>query len=235
MMISDMKQHKQVDFRKVYRKANEILAVSPAISDFPFKVKEVVREQSDIVLCTFEKAKRYQLDIKHFGSESAVLIAMNGAYIIFYNQAQPKPRIRFSIMHEFGHYELGHKMNLSKEDLLYGIQEIEANCFAAQMLMPEQLLRVCSQRGKVISEEFIVQSFAVSSEAARRRKRTLAGTEYEWHSREEKDFDDIILRRYEAILEKIAPQPQENSYSFEEDYIREQERNSWMDSRSRWG
>lgn len=118
---------------------------------------------------------------------------MFGAHIIFYNQDEAPYRVRFSILHEFGHYFLGHELNLDRNDKLYGVQEVEANCFAAQVLMPEQLLRECSKRGKKLSEDFIMKSFGVSWEAARKRRNTLARTVYEWRSREESRYDDIVL------------------------------------------
>ena len=200
-----------------------------------FKVKALVNEQADIAFCTFEKAKsKYHQDIRQFGSDSAVLMEMQGVYIIFYNQVEAPCRVRFSIMHEFGHYVLGHELNLAREDPLYGVQEVEANCFAAQLLMPEQLLRACTQRGKTLSEDFIIQSFDVSREAAQKRRSTLARTNYEWRSREESRYDDIILERYADMLNRIAPPPRQFSYTFEDDYEREQERSSWLDTRSRW-
>ena len=159
---------------------------------------------------------------------------MQGAHIIFYNQAEDPCRIRFSILHEFGHYILGHELNLKREERLYGIQEIEANCFAAQLLMPEQLLRVCLKRGKHLSDEYIMESFGVSREAAQRRRKTLAKTSYEWRTREEVEYDDIILQKYKDVLNRIAPLPRQYSYTFEDDLEREQERSYWMDTRYRW-
>ncbi len=234
MMTFDTSQHAGINFRKVYRRANEILASSPAVSSFPFRAKELVREQSDIAFCSFDKARKCHVDIKQFGSESAVLMELDGAYIIFFNQDEVKYRIRFSIMHEYGHYELGHKMNLKREDPLYGVQEIEANCFAAQILMPEQLLRECAQRGKTLTQDFIIRSFDVSPEAAQKRINTLSKTVYEWRSRTENCYDDIILKRYAEYLNMIAPKPIQSSYYFEDDYKRELERNDWIDTRSRW-
>ena len=234
MTISKGGRTREPDFKRLYRYANEILVLSSVIDGFPFKAKDLVKEQADIAFCTFEKARsKYHQDIRQFGSDSAVLMEMQGAHIIFYNQAEAPYRIRFSIMHEFGHFILDHKLNLNKEDSLYGVQEVEANCFAAQILMPEQLLRVCSQRGKTITDGFIMQSFGVSPEAAEKRRHTLAKTVYEWRSREESQYDDIIVEKYKTVLNSIAPIPSQYSFSFEDDYEREQERNGWFDTRSR--
>ena len=235
-MIYDQNAYKSVNYKRVYSKANEYLALAPSITSFPFKVKGFVYEQSDIKLCTFKKAKeKYDIYIPMFGSESAIIQELEGAYIIFYNQNEPDYRVRFSIMHEYGHYILGHKMNLKESDSLYHTQELEANCFAAQILMPEQLLRECLNRHKSPTIEFIMDSFVVSEDAAKKRKNTLANTTYEWRSREEKEFDDIILTRHAQILNKIAPKPREyDYYDYESDYDRQRERDSWLDNRSRW-
>jgi Zn-dependent peptidase ImmA (M78 family) len=208
MTISKIYSVREPDFKKIYQYANKILVRSSVIGGFPFKAKALVKEQTDIAFCTFEKANnKYRQDIRQFGSDSAVLMEMRGAYIIFYNESEALYRIRFSIMHELGHYLLGHKLNLNLEDDLYGVQEIEANCFAAQVLMPEQLLRVCSKRGKTLSDDFIIRSFEVSREAAQKRRNTLAKTVYEWRSREESRYDDNILNKYADLIDRIAPLP----------------------------
>lgn len=235
MTISKNNNAREPNFKRIYQCANELLVASSVIDGFPFKVKALVKEQADIALCAFEKARReYHQDIRQFGSDSAVLIEMKGAHIIFYNKDEAPYRVRFSIMHEFGHYLLGHELNLDRDDDLYGVQEVEANCFAAQVLMPEQLLRVCSSRGKTLSVDFIMRSFDVSREAAQKRRKTLAKTDYEWRSREESKYDDIIIEKYADLLNRIAPLPIQYTNTFEDDYERELERNSWLETRSRW-
>jgi hypothetical protein len=52
----------------------------------------------------------------------------------------------------------------------------------------------------------------------------LARTNVEWRSRAEKEFDDIILIKYADFLNRICPV--RNTYDFEDEYIRQQERNS---------
>ena len=235
-MIFDQELYKCADYKRVYSKANEYLACAPSITGFPFKAKGFIYEQSDVRLCSFKRAEaKYDVCIPMFGSESAIIQELEGNYIIFYNQDEPDYRVRFSIMHEYGHYILNHKMNIKETDKLYHIQEIEANCFAAQLLMPEQILRECVKRNKCLSIKYIMKSFDVSDEAADKRKKTLANTVYEWRSREEKEYDDIILMKYAQKLNEIAPPLREyDYYDFESDYDRQRERDSWLDTRSRW-
>lgn len=230
--ISD-EEYKKIDFKKIYSVASEIVALSRYINAFPFKVKEIIKEYSDIQLCSFKKAAvKYGVDIRNFGSESAVIHECDGMYIIFYNQDEKDYRIRFSIIHEFGHYILKHKMNLKQDDELYQRQEIEANCFAAQVLMPEQIIRECSNRGYSSSIENIKRYFDVSDDAAEKRRVTLSKTNYEWKSRTEKEFDDIILFKFQDYINEVAPKKLD-FYNFEEEYEIQQERDSWY-GKDRW-
>ena len=229
MIIFDTFKSPSADYKKVYAVANEFLTASRSITSFPFKVKDFLKEQSDIRLCSFSRAFKYRVDVSLFGSDSAVIIEETGAYIIFYNQDEPPYRIRFSILHEFGHYILGHDMDLRGRDPLYRRQELEANCFAAQMLMPEQLLRECKHRGKKLSTDFITQAFGVSYEAAEKRINTLAKTKPDWRSREEKEYDDIILWKYSATLDQIAPKRFFNDFDW--DFEKQRERDLWLSLR----
>ena len=151
-------------------------------------------------------------------------------HIIFYNDREVVYRVRFSILHEYAHYILDHKRNLSPNDPLYQKQEVEANCFAAQLLMPEQLIRACSSRGKKITERFIIETFYVSPEAAYKRMKTLATSISEWRSRQEREYDDIILERHTGFLNSVAPIDY-GVYDIEDEFDREKERASWLDTR----
>lgn len=219
---------KKPNYKHAYAIANESLIKSNSLASFPFKVKKFVEERSGIAVRTFSKALKYGINISDFGSDSAMLIEFCGEYIIFYNQDEPDYRIRFSILHEFGHYIFQHVRGLPASDPIYGIQELEANFFAAQMLMPEQILRECARREKRLTPDFIAQAFGVSSEAAEKRIRTLSRTRAEWHSKEEKEFDDLILLKYATFLDQIAPR---NLFGYFDDEERQRERDSWFSSR----
>lgn len=129
------------------------------------------------------------------------------------------------MLHEIGHYLLEHK--LKTENLnLYEKQEVETNYFAAQLLMPEQTLIEIQARGKHISTDFLVSSFQVSKEAARKRIETLNKIKPEYRTRDEKEFDDLILLKYKMFLDSIIPA--KNSYNwFDDEYERQRERDSW--------
>lgn len=214
------------DFSKAYIAANELLATGKELDTFPFLIKPFIKANTDVALCSFEKAKgKFNATIRAWGSESAVLQEYQGQSIIFYNKAKTDNHIRFSCCHELGHYILGHKMNLDPKSVLYNKQEVETNFFAAQLLMPEQILVECRKRGKTITPEFLINNFEVSSLAADKRLATLSKTQPEWHRYKEKEYDDIILMRFAEFIDTIAPKPIDYFFSDEDD--RQRERDTW--------
>jgi len=212
------------NFANAYSKANEILVKSNVISGFPYSAMDLVKEQSEIKCRTFKKALNYGVDISSFGSESAVIFKFNDKSIIFYDDEKPMSHVKFSILHELGHPINSHNF-LQKDSETYVKYEVETNYFAAQLLMPEQILREMQQRGTKITHTFLQEHFGVSNQAADKRITTLAKTNVEWRSRMEQEFDDIILLKYQAFLDEICPR--QNEYNFEDEYSRQLERNSW--------
>ncbi len=215
-------------FEKAYRRANELLASSKTIKDFPFDAKNLVKEigQGSIVCRSFSKAEKYGVDITDFGSESAIIMMFHGKYIIFYDDTESPRRIYFSIIHELGHYVLEHKLNLPKGSE-YDRQEIEANFFTAQTIMPEQIIRLFQKRGTSINRSFIKNTFGTSDEAAQKRIETLAKTSAEWRSRAEKEFDDVILFKFNSYINRICP-IKSDYYDSEYEEDMQNKRNSWF-------
>ena len=103
-MMTDSKP----DFQKTYRNANEILVSSKIITSFPYSATKLIKEQSQIVCRSFDKAHKYNVDIEAFGSESAVIMNLDNRDIIFYNQNEKPERVKFSMIHEYGHRKNGH-------------------------------------------------------------------------------------------------------------------------------
>ena len=221
-----MTKNTRPDFSEAYSNANEILVKSRVISDFPFSPLELVKEQSDIRCRTYKKALEYGINITDFGSESATIFECCNRRIIFYDDSKVMTHVKFSILHEFGHPINHHDFTIKNKEV-YGKYEVETNYFAAQLLMPEQVLREIMKRGVRISKEFLMKNFEVSETAAQKRIDTLAKTTYEWRSRQEKEFDDIIVNKFSDFINRVAPIPQ-NSYDFEDEYSRQCARDSWF-------
>lgn len=125
---------------------------------------------------------------------SGLLITRDSTGVIGVHSKQALVRQRFTIAHEIGHFVLRHhtqsgehvhidegwKVSARNERSAKGIdvQEIEANRFAAYLLMPETLLkaRVADFRRKPLSEANVLElakEFKVSEQAMTLRLRTL--------------------------------------------------------------
>lgn len=213
------------NFERAYIMANNILVSSNVLEEFPVKVKKIVEDDSNIKCCSYKKARKYEgLNIENFGSKSAVLIEQDGRKIIFYNESELKERIRFSILHEYGHYKLSHNLD-TKDEEEYKAYELETNYFAAQLLMPEQLIREIQGRGIRITKEVLIDLFGVSNEAAEKRLITLGKTLK--LSDDERLFDDIIVNKYKDWLNTKVPS--RNSMDlFLDDFERQRERETWL-------
>lgn len=211
------------NFEKSYKLANDILVSSQVINSFPFSAKKLINEISDMKCVNFKKVKEYNVDIEAFGSESAVLIQQQNCKIIFYNEKEYKPRIRYSILHEGGHDKLKHAKDVTDRDL-YQKQEVETNFFAAQLLMPEQLIREFQKRGKRIDINFLIETFGVSKQAAEKRIRTLNKNLN--LTQEEKIYDDLIVEKYRVWLNSKIPEVNEINM-FYDDEEKQRERENW--------
>lgn len=91
-------------------------------------------------------------------TESGFLLRANGAAIIGLNSRNTRRRQRFTIAHELGHWLLhdgrplivDHTVRMNKRDKVasagYDFEEIQANAFAAALLMPANAIQSCVER-----------------------------------------------------------------------------------------
>lgn len=212
------------DFKQVYAVANELLLCASSIKTFPYSVTRMIEEMTDINCCSFKRALSYGVDIRKFGSESAVIVDYGGRCIIFYNDSQIDTRIRFSLLHELGHYILNHEKDVKDVDL-YKKQEVEANSFAAQLLMPKQIIAEIQHRGKRVDENFLIKYFNVSKEAAIKRMESA----YKFNSGYSigKNIDEWIILKYNIFIDYIIPKSKSIDW-FEDEYERQRNRDKWL-------
>lgn len=191
-------------FKKIVDEVNLILLSSNNIQSFPFSITKVIKEKTGIVCRNYEKAETYGVDISAFGSEDAIIHNFRGRFIIFFNDAPyiMNERKKFSLGHEFGHYMMNHDLN-NKSD--YSLYEVEANFFAAQLLMPEQVINELRRRGMQITQEYLQRWFGVSKSAAKKRIETLRKVDYTHRTDEEKEMDNYIVSKFQDFINKIAP------------------------------
>lgn len=124
-------------------------------------------------------------------SGSYVLKLNNGTHIILYDDDNDYfERKHWGIAHEIGHIYLGHKTDGKKE-------EIEAHFFAAQLLMPEVVIRYALKcKGKFTSND-IYDNFNVSYESASKRVHTLNNKPIKYNNN-----DRLLLYKYKSIIEE---------------------------------
>ena len=229
------------DFKKAVQTADEILVSSKEIKAFPFMLIPVIIEYKDFELRTFGWIEKKGISAKDsFLSNDAELKKKGGMYILFYNEMMPPARLIFSCTHELGHYMLGHPIdslsrmrdrNDPKFLDLYRICEVEANFFAAELLMPEPIIVELFKRGCKITEEFLIKHFEVSREAAKKRIELLRKA-YDWNNfnryPDSCNYDDIIVEKYKKFIDSIAPQKFKYGYSLEQDLELEKQRETWV-------
>ncbi|MDF2685235.1 MAG: hypothetical protein K0S55_416 [Clostridia bacterium] len=129
-----------------------------------------------------------------FGNEDGCTIKSKYVDVILY-----KPNLlnvgreRWTICHEMGHIYIGHEEDNPEN-------ELEADWFAASLLMPEILLTAMSHRLK-LNGKFISKIFGVSTEAALIRLNYINnlktyGTTFEF-------FDSILLeKQYDNMIKE---------------------------------
>lgn len=99
------------------------------------------------------KSRGIKLHVTDLGKEaSGVLVRGNSSLVIGVNRKDPRTRQRFTAAHELGHallhdgdpvhYDPGFRVNLRSELSSQGVdvEEVEANQFAASILMPSEFL-----------------------------------------------------------------------------------------------
>lgn len=216
------------DFKKAYIAATEKLVLFGKVQCFPIQITGLLKMHSDIQLHTFGWAERHGVQRSMFQSESAELQECCGRYAIYYDETKPQTHNRFSIAHEWGHYDLKHDFEgARKDETYYKKMEAEANMFAAQLLMPDQVIRELQKRGNRITAPFIQRTFCVSEQAAEVRIHTLQSFPSFLRSREEQEFDDLLI---DFIFKDWlnAKFPNRVAFDFEAEYKKQTERERWL-------
>lgn len=127
--------------------------IETGISQLPVKLSVIARYYGIQVLSYAESNKKYS------DAEDGYSTKHNGIFLIYYNEAKPSTRIRFTIAHELGHCLLNHikdneetfRLN-SEIDTYTDVKEIMANVFARDILMPATVLHsICASSGADIA------------------------------------------------------------------------------------
>ena len=216
------------DFKKSYIAAHEKLVKLPLGTTFPLKTSKIIEDFSDLELHSFNWAEEHGFLRIYFKSESAELYEQNGRYTIFYNETKPSTHSKFSILHELFHYESNHDLNAGEKNTeLYNKQEVEANFFAAEMLMPEPVIKELEKRGKKMDAKEIQKVFGTSAKAAEIRFKTLKSYPSFLRSNEEKEFDEYLVKfTFKKFIDSICPKMRK--LDLQNEYELQAERDRWI-------
>lgn len=123
--------------------------------------------------------------------EDAYFIKRGEQYVIFYNDdIKTSGRKIWSIAHELGHIVLQHENQGETE-------EIEANTFASQLLLPQCVLKKIVHSGRNVDSAYLIKMFGLSKSASDSCIRLVA-------KKMEKDYpleyDDIILMKCKDFI-----------------------------------
>lgn len=139
------------------------------ISDLPIDLASI---------CESEKIEIVNFDFTKIENEtqkkiSGAIRTINNQSMIFVNQNDMETRQRFTIAHELGHYFL--HLDNTKDKIITSFRmdtspiETEANKFAAELLMPKDILHREYNKLVIPVSDTLAQSFNVSKQAMRIR------------------------------------------------------------------
>jgi len=135
-----------------------------------------IRHQSEIHIEDIANYRNAFVNYDNISGAEARLVRLKDHGIITVNkQKRNHARVRFSIAHELGHFELhkdvGHLFSCTSDDMICSIKnnkEYEANIFSAELLMPKMLFSpLCIMKSPEISLiRSLAETFRVSITAA---------------------------------------------------------------------
>lgn len=159
MMDEELKKTK-ADIAKARHAASGLLKTAK-LTSAPISINDLVNAAK----LTFDLTVAPLPDKGFNGKGDAITQRHGDCVFIIYNNDKSVVRKRFSVAHEIGHLYLGHLHGNSSIDLnTDSFDEIEANAFAAHVLMPPNLLKNDIKSGNKNPED-LAKRYGVSVEA----------------------------------------------------------------------
>lgn len=145
------------------------------ITSLPINVEKICEDLGiSITLSDFR-----EIEATHKHVISGAIITSNDSKKIFVNIIDPPVRRRFTIAHELGHYFLHHNHEESVEITTVSFRgksnsaEREADLFAAELLMPENMVRERHSKMALPLLWVLADNFNVSRIAMKKRLNSL--------------------------------------------------------------
>jgi IrrE N-terminal-like domain len=172
--------------------------------------KEPLRYRCDIIFVNIAEREDIHIESHPFSGDMCGMLFIDSfEKTIVYNSNQPLPRRNFTLGHELGHYFM-HRTKESqfadrtKEILGNSLKnfEVQANIFAAQLLLPRDVL--CLMLNQRYSFYRISKVTNISKESLYWRLVTHLNREFELTTRESKLFIDEFKQLSLAKINNIA-------------------------------
>lgn len=162
------------NFKRLDRLATELLLKQKDFISLKIDVRQLDYDYPihfDSIQHYCEVTKRSENEVELECLNNGYTLILTEGYLLLYNELHSPKRINWTLAHEIGHIYAGH---------LYDgdIEEIEAHFFAAQLLMPEAILRKLKQDLGFLDFAWIYNNFNVSMDASVKRVKTLNSKGY---------------------------------------------------------
>mgnify|MGYP000325153592 FL=1 len=153
------------NYKNSRKLASEILILQDSLT-FPIDVEKITLDGKKIIFSSYKNyAKKTGINVSDLSCNGEFKDAMiinhtNETKIILYNSdITSKGRILWNKAHELGHIVLKHRKQGETE-------EIEANTFASQLLLPQCLLKELLRNNLSVTTDYIITKFGLSKAAA---------------------------------------------------------------------
>lgn len=209
-----------INYKKAIQEADNIL-LSSFQNEFPLNIKKLIKDikTNNIELMPYSATG---IDDSKDIKVSGFVIEKQGIYYVLYNDyIESEGHIRFTLLHELGHIILKHDSKVKSKS-----QDIEADIFAAELLMPEAIIDNLIKRGyNIIDEASIEKIFNASHKACEIRIGQFKKLP-EWHIKYT-DYDSIANIQFRKYLDENFPSRTNYQYDIEKEIEEERERDSW--------
>lgn len=210
----------KINFDYIISKAYEILILQKNLN-FPIDVFNL-KTNFNVKILSFSELSNisgYSINdiIKLSDGSDAFKYEKDNVVLIVYNdKIKNSNRIRWSIAHEYGHIILNHKDQADQN-------EIEANFFAANLLLPRCILKELKSKRDYIDINYLQNKFSISKEASEKFFSNINSRGFEFFQNE---YDDIILAKADKFINKETMNSQKRELLYEEEM--QIERDSWL-------
>lgn len=182
-----------INFEKCTDKAYEIL-LSQKDGNIPVNISDLILEYPIIFdsLQNYSSITNIPLSVltSNQKADNGYVYKHGNFIMILHNKEHCLERCNFTNGHELGHIVLGHTNDGD-------IEEIEANFFSAQTIMPTSLIRYLYEQNITINQDTLRKFFAVSRPAASKKIITLR-KHFKPHR-----WDNDLIRKYQDSLDRF--------------------------------